>query len=288
MDRGRIENQLMTTAGVIDGMPDQEYRATPALSVSGAKLLLPPSCPAKFKWERDNGRESKPAWDLGHAVHQMVLGVGAEIRVIEADDWRTNAAKAQRTEAYAEGAVPLLRKDYEPIAAMVAAVRADPMASRLLDPSSGRAEVSLFGVDEPTGVNLRGRVDWLPAPRDGRMILPDLKTAASAEPESFAKSAANYGYHMQSPFYQDLVTALGLADEVVFVFVVVETTPPHVVSVIQLDEEAERIGRQLNRQAIDIYARCTETDIWPAYSDDVALVQLPRWYARQHEEQQQW
>ena len=277
----------VTQPGVIDGMPDDIYHADPALSYSGAKLLLPPSCPAKYKYQRDHGRKSKAAWDLGHAVHKLVLGVGPEITVIEADDWRTNAAKAQRAEAYAAGAVPLLRKDYEPLAGMVASVRAHPLASSLLDPGNGTPEVSLFHTDERTGVNLRSRLDFLPHSRDGRMILPDLKSAASAEPVAFARSAAAYSYHVQSVFYQDMVTGLGLAEAVAFVFVVVETEPPHLVSVRQLDDEAERIGRALKQQAIDIFAECTATDTWPGYSasDQVELIQLPRYYVRQHEDQ---
>lgn len=274
-------------AGTYYGLPDEDYHGRKdSLSYSGAKLLLPPSCPARFRYEQDHGRKPKAAWDRGHAVHKIVFGVGPEITVIDADNWMTKAAKEQRAAAYEASAVPLLRKEYEPAQDMAAAIHAHPLASRLLDLSTGEPEVSMFMLDPETGVPLRSRVDFLPHARDGRMILPDLKTSASAEPEAFAKSAANYSYNMQSVFYQDMVTGLGLADEVIFVFVVVEIDPPYVVSIIQLDEEAERIGRALKRQAIDIYQECTSTGRWPGYADDVALVQLPRWYARQHSEDQ--
>jgi len=281
--------------GTYYGMPDEMYHGrTDSLSYSGAKLLLPPGCPALFKWDRDNVRPSKTAWDIGHAFHTLVLGVGAEITIIEADSWRTKAAQTERQEAYDAGAVPVLRKDYGQLTGMAASVRAHPLACTLFDPANGTPEVSLFMRDDASGVNLRGRVDFLPHSRDGRMILPDLKSSISADPESFAKAAANYSYNLQSVFYQDLVTGLGLADEVVFVFVVVAKDPPYLVSVIQLDEEAERIGRALKQQAIEIYAECTATDTWPSYDPDpaggpqVSLVQMPRWYTRTHSQDYSW
>ena len=96
-------------AGVLDDLPDPEYHAHPALSSSGARKLLPPSCPARFKWERDNPPPSRPALDIGSAAHKQVLGVGADIVVVEADDWKTKAAQETRKAAYAAVQIPLLR-----------------------------------------------------------------------------------------------------------------------------------------------------------------------------------
>jgi hypothetical protein len=53
--------------------------------------------------------------------------------------------------------------------------------------------------------------------------------------------------------------------------------------VIELDALALRIGRDLNRQAIEIYARCSESGVWPGYSDDVESVPLPAWVERAYE-----
>ena len=132
---------------------------------------------------------------------------------------------------------------------------------------------------------LRCRLDWLPKPSGRRLIVADYKTARSAEPEQFVKSAADHGYHQQAAWNLDLISALELGEEPVFVFVVQEKTAPYLVSVVQLDATALRIGRHLNRRAIDVYAECVRTDVWPGYANDVALVPLPAWYERRYEQE---
>jgi len=277
----------VTAPGVWPDMPDVVYHADPvpggSLSSTGARRLLPPSCPAIFDWYRRNPEASKRTYDLGHAAHDTLLGGGPEIVVVDADNWLTKAAKAQRDEARERGAVPILRDEKTEIDAMVAAVRAHPFAGRLFE--DGTPEASLFWTDDETGIWRRSRLDWLPDNHAGsRMILPDLKTCKSAQRDEFAKSAANFGYHQQGAYYADAVRALDLADDLAFVFVAIEKTPPHLVNVIQLDVTAMRIGAALNRQAIRVYAECQATDTWPGYSSDVELASLPYWYERSHED----
>lgn len=274
----------ITEPGVFD-IDDVTYHADPvpdgSLSSSGARKLLPPSCPALFQYERENPPASTKTFDFGHAAHKLCLGVGPDIVEVVAENWRTNAAKDCGEEIRAAGGVPLLTGDYQQVQAMAAALRAHPVASALF--TEGTAEASLFWTDKQTGVWRRSRLDWLPASTSGRMIVPDYKTARSADPEQFVKSAKDYGYHQQHAWYLDAVTALELTDDPQFVFVVQEKTPPYLVSLVQLDMTAMRIGQRLNRRAINIYAECTRTGVWPGYADDVALVSLPYWYERQFE-----
>lgn len=275
--------QQTTTPGVYT-VDEAVYHADKgSLSVSGAKRLLPPSCPAKYRWEQDNGRVNKRVFDFGHAAHAAVLGVGAPVVVIAADDWRGKAAREERDEAYAAGKVPLLTAEAEQVAGMAKALLAHPLASKLLAPGSGEPEQSMYLPDEQTGVLLRGRLDWLPTPGPARLVVPDYKTAASADPAQFGRTAASYGYHMQAAFYSDLVTGLKLAEHVEFLFIVQEKTAPYVVSVIELDDEALRIGRLLNRRAIDLYADCKARDVWPGYATGVELVSLPYWATAEHD-----
>lgn len=265
-------------------VPEDVYHADKgSLSVSGAKKLLPPSCPARFKWDLDHGQKHRAVFDFGHAAHAAVLGVGAPVEVIHADDWRGKAAREARDAAYAAGKVPLLAAEAERVDGMAAALRRHEIASSLLDPSKGKPEQSLYMPDPVTGVMLRGRLDWLPDSGPAHLTVPDFKTAASSEPGTFARAAATFRYHMQAAFYSDLVTGLGLAEDVTFQFIVIEKTPPYVVSVVELDTEAIAIGRALNRTAIDLYADCLEHDRWPGYVDGVELVSLPFWATSEHE-----
>lgn len=274
---------MITTAGVYN-VPEAEYHADPieggSLSCSGSKLLLPPSCPAKFKWQRDNGSEHKAVFDFGSAAHRLVLGAGADLEVIDADNWMTKAAKEARAAAYAEGKTPLLRDELVQVQAMAATLREHPIASALFDPERGLPEQSLFW--DLDGTAKRARLDWLPDLHNGRMILADYKSTVSSEPGSFAKSVANFGYAMQADFYMNGVRALGLADDVAFLFVTQEKTAPYLISVFELDAEYLRIGAALNRQAEEVYAECTATDSWPSYSDDVVRLSPPSWFSYQH------
>lgn len=271
---------VIDAPGVYD-IPLDDYLADPvpggSLSRSGVTALLPPSCPAKYRWDRDHPPESTRAFDVGHAAHKLVLGVGPELRVVEADDWRTKAARAERAAAYADGAVPLLAEDHDCVVAMAEALLRHPLASALFDPDHGTPEQSLFWQDAATGVTLRARLDWLPHPRDGRLIVPDYKTCANASPATLSKAVHNYRYHGQGAWYVDGIKALGLADDPAFLLVFQEKTPPYLVTVAELDTIALAAGRYENRKAIDLYAECVATDTWPGYSDDIELICLPPW-----------
>lgn len=280
-----IERVEVTEPGVYE-MDDVTYHGDPvpggSLSSSGARRLLPPSCPAIFDYERKNGRPGKKVFDIGHAAHKLALGVGPDIVEVEADSWRTNAAKDRGTEIREAGGVPLLTDEFGMVTAMAVALAAHPIAGALFSPGNGTPEASMFWTDSASGITCRSRLDWLPKPRPGkRFIVVDYKTARSAEPQAFAKAAMDHGYHCQAPWYCDGVVALGIAEDPLFVFVVQEKTPPYLVTVVQLDDTAMRIGRILNRRAIGIYAECSATDTWPGYATDVAQASLPYYYERQ-------
>lgn len=280
---------VVEAPGVYPDIPDLDYHADPvpegSLSCSGAKRLLPPSCPALFKHERDNGRPDKRQFDFGHAAHKLVLGVGLELAVIPGERWDTKAAKEAVAAARARGAVPVKEHEFATVQAMAAALRAHPIASVLLADGAGTPEASLFWRDPQTGVMRRGRVDWLPNARpDGRLIIPDYKTSVTANPAAFGRAAIDYGYCQQAPWYVDGAQALDLAgDDAAFVFIVQEKTAPYLVSVVELDSLALRIGRHRNRKALDLFVQCMTTDTWPGYSDDVELVSVPGWAQREYE-----
>ena len=265
-------------------MDEATYHQDPvpggSLSASGAKLLLPPSCPALYAWRRDHPKVSAE-FDFGTAAHKLVLGAGQPIWRLSYDDWRTKAAQAARDEARAQGYVPVLEPDWQRVEAMAAAIREHPVASALLDPGRGKPEQSLFWQDDETGIWCRARLDWLPH-RDParRFIIADYKTAAAADPASIRKAVANYGYFMQAAWYAEGVRVLGLDPDPAFLFIFQEKTPPYLVTVAQLDTEAVSIGRARNTLAREMWRDCTQAGVWPGYSQDIELITLPPWAAR--------
>jgi hypothetical protein len=272
---------MVTRPGVYT-MPEEVYHADPvpggSLSCSGAKKLL--ACPARFAWDREHPPAPTAAMELGTAAHKLVLGAGAELAVIEADDWRTKAAKEAAAAAREAGAVPLLTAEHAQVQAMAAALREHPVAAALFDPDRGDPEQSLFWVDDRTGVWLRSRLDWLPRQPAGRLIIGDYKTAVSASPDGFSRAVLNFSYHQQAAFYTDGAAALGLDGDPAFLFVVQEKTPPYLVAVYELDALATEAGRARNRRAAEMFRDCTEAGIWPGYSAEVEPISLPPWATR--------
>lgn len=269
----------ITVPGVYD-IPEDVYHADPvpggSLSSSGARKLLPPSCPARFAYQRDNPPASTPEFDLGKAAHMVVLGAGPELHVVDAEDWRTKVARAERDEAYARGATPLLPAEFDTVQAMAAALRQHPRAAELFD-AGGVAEQSLFWIDGDSGVWCRARLDWL----SDRIV--DYKTTTDASPAHISRVMHSFGYYIQAPFYLAGAHELDLIADDEFLFVFQEKSPPYLVTVAELDTTALRIGRERMRQALEIYRDCKAVDLWPSYSSDIETISLPGWVARTYD-----
>ena len=277
----------VTEPGVYD-LDEAAYHADPvprelggSLSCSSAKWLLPPFVPAKYAYYRDHPKPPTAAMELGTAAHKLVLGTGAELVRVDYEDWRTGKARQEAAEARERGAVPLLAHEYAIVLEMAAALRADPDAAMLLDAARGEPEQSMFWTDPAAGAWLRSRLDLFPHHAADLTIAADYKTAKSADPESFAKAAYDYGYFRQAPWYCAAVRARYPGADVAFAFVVQEKDAPYLVNVLQLDGPAMRAGEADNRRAIETFAECTASGHWPGY-DQFSLVSLPAWAARRY------
>lgn len=265
--------------GVYEGVPEDQYHADRglaaelgrSLSQSGAKTLL--ESPERFAWERDHGRPPKDAFDLGSLAHALILRSGDNrICVIDAYDWRTKAAQEARKAAYAAGLIPVHRADLLQASRIAAAVRRHPLAGSIF--AKGRPEVTLYWVDEETGITCRARVDWV---RDNALV--DLKTTryGGSTPPAFGKSAASYDYPMQAAHYSDGYEAL-TGEALPFVTVVVEVDPPYLISVGQYTAEDVETGRERMRRAKATFAERESSGAW-ADAPQIVTFPIPGWYA---------
>jgi hypothetical protein len=270
-------DQLRTALpdGVHPGIPDDLYHTDKtSLSASGAKLLLPPSVPAKYRWCMDNPPPPKPVFDFGKLVHKLVLGEGADIDVIHAKDWRTKSAQEAKTKAHNAGLIPVLASEHDQAEKMAEQVHQHPLAGALF--RDGDAETSLCVTDPDTGVRLRARPDYMNQ-YDGRLTITDYKTAADANPDTFGRTAFQWSYHLQFAWYVHVARLLELDDNPAFLFVVQEKTAPYLVSVCELDAEAFLLGRKQMQQAIATFKTCTEMDAWWGYPPEIQSLSLPAW-----------
>lgn len=180
-------------------------------------------------------------------------------------------------------------EEWDQLHAMRDAVLAHPAARALLTNVPGKAEQSVYWVDQVTGELCRCRPDFWRA--DG--IVVDVKTTEDASPEAFSKSLGGWRYHVQHPFYLDGVNAALKqgkkpkwlkADQCRgFAFLAVEKTACVVngqakgVAVYVLDDVAVDLGRAEYQQDLAKYAQCRATGTWPGYGDGVETISVPQY-----------
>lgn len=284
---GRPPTPSGRVVSIDPGLDDAAYRAVPALSYSTAKSIM--RSPALFAWELEHGRPPKTDFDVGHAAHAQLLGSGAPV-VVAVDDqgepfgsW-TPKARAVRDRIRADGGTPLLAEQAAAVDAMVAAVRSHPLAGKLFEPGRGVPEVSAFWTDEETGTAQKARFDWLIVDGDdGRPEIVDFKSTTDVRRRALVKTIDEYRYNWQDAHYTGGLAAHGVPDAR-FLFVFVEKTPPYLVRVVELDDDAWHTGARWMAAARRLYARCLAAGDWPAYPGRVEVLGLPHYSPRDPED----
>lgn len=264
------------TNEIITDLPAAEYHATDAISKHGLDAIH--RCPALYKYRKENPPEPTPAMRWGTLVHLAVLEpdrFAAEVAVAPEINRRTNAGKAE-WEAFCaenEGKEVLTAEEHTELCAIRDSVRSHPAAIRALG-KSGLIEQSVFW--DRDGIQCRARPDYLhPAG-----VIVDLKTTDDASPGGFARSVANFRYHVQAAFYSDGLSAVqGPSAVKGFVFIAVEKKAPFLVGVYQADEAMLAAGRLAYEADIETFRQCLATDTWPGYGDTVLPLSLPKWAA---------
>ena len=254
-----------------DTLSNAAYHALDAVGKSDLDKIA--RSPLHWKYAE---REETAAMRIGSAVHCAVLEparFAVDYAVAPEGDKRTKAGKEQWAAFEEENAgKTVLTFDDGVLCAHIAeSVQSHPRAKALLQ--SGQPEASLLWSDSEFNVRCRARVDWLR--EDGMLI--DLKTTQDASSAAFAKSCANFRYHVQAAWYLDAYQAATGDLPGGFIFIAVEKTPPYAVALYELDGEAIDLGRFLARRDLARYANAREFDLWPGYSDTIQPLSLPKW-----------
>lgn len=217
-----------------------------------------------------------PAWEpyedtkfnIGNAAHKLLIGRGKELVVVEADDWRTKAAKEQRDEAHAAGKVAILAHQHKTASDMASSlceqISAMPQVCLAFDERcGGHGEVVIIA--EYEGVILRSMVDWLHSPTE----LHDLKTTGkSASPDNLPYVMADGGWDLQAAIQERILDVLdqdGRGRRHHY-FYLQENEDPYEVTVCELPESVMTIGRAKLDRAIGIWRTCMASNRWPGYA----------------------
>lgn len=285
-------------AGLYAGMREADYHADPAplpslsSGVASAFLTGTPAS-ARLKHPRlnpDLELDDNRSYDLGSIAHELVLGEGRGIVVIEAEDWRTKAAKEERQRALADSKQPCLRPVFEKALAMAQALQvqiaADPENRDAFAASAGISEETAVWQDPATGLWMRARFDRR---MTNRPAIYDYKTFAGergADPEGFVRHIVAQGRDVQDPHYSTgLSVLLGVPlDEVVFRFVVQEPEPPYLIAVVELDAQTKEWSQSRYAYALNRWSRGMEFGDWPGFAPRTHYAGAPAYAQTQWEQ----
>jgi exodeoxyribonuclease VIII len=251
-------------------VPEDEYHASDSVSSSRIKAFL--EAPAKVQAPSPDTQSLR----FGSLCHTAILQPDKLESIYCVTDLERINKKDKATQAEQEraGARQLVKRpDWDEALRLRDAVHAHPTARDMLAPVGLLTEVSGAWDDQATGLRCRKRSDAL---RTDWKAVVDLKSTQDASPEGFAKSVANYQYHIQQAHY-----CAGLAEvwhrPEAFFFIAVEKEPPFLIGIYELDVEAVRLGEALRRRALDGWAECIRTGIWPGYAETPVSLSLPAW-----------
>lgn len=258
---------------IIYDMSNADYHAHSAISKSGLDKIA--ISPAHYLAYKQGETKRTAALDFGGALHDFILlpETFAQNHIVLPEDFnaRLKASQEQLKEWEDCGKNIVKYSDFEKIQAMAQSVKAHPSANGLLQ--NGRAEVSIFWQDEETGEACRCRPDYW----NQHNIIVDLKTTQDASPQGFAKSIANYRYHVQAAFYMQGVYAVTGKYPKGFVFIAIEKEPPYAVGVYALDENALALGRELFQRDLRTLHEAKQSQQWQAYNPKIETLSLPAW-----------
>ncbi|MEE8663465.1 MAG: PD-(D/E)XK nuclease-like domain-containing protein [Acetobacter sp.] len=283
-------NACIENPGVYD-MPEAIYHADPcqepSLSNSIARVLLDQSpMHAHYAHPRLN-LEREPfevtsVMEFGTALHKLLLGKGAVIVEVKADDYRTKLAKEVRDAARESGSVPLLSEAYE---------RVHICADSVLEQMKQREDCAEFfapGRSEAVmiwrkgDIWCRGMVDRLPD--DPKAPIFDVKsTGMSANPIEWDRRMVK-AYRTQDRFYAQGSKILRGATPQPMRFIVAEMKAPFAVSVLTPAPSLQSLADEDVARAQKIWGDCLKKDEWPGYPH-TAHIEAPNWLLREAEEQ---
>jgi hypothetical protein len=276
----------MVTKFIDDVDLDEYYGGTltpyAALSQSVAHELVSRS--PKHAWAKHprlGGHVSEPSdeMELGNVLDELVLGGSRRIQSIPFDDYRTNAAKAARDAARADGKIPV--KESKLITLQAVAERAKKSFSMAGVELTGLSQVCILWESRATNgalVQCQALLDHVLV--DDGLIL-DLKTADNASPVKLGAKCFALGYEIQSAAYREAFVACfpEFVGRTRFRNCFLETSWPHVTVVTEMDGEMSALGEARWRRAVDTWEECLRTDTWPAYTAprEVLRVSPPSW-----------
>lgn len=203
--------------------------------------------------------------------------------------YTNNSIRLARDIAIAQGKVPILTHKLRNIEACVRSAQKyidslrygeTPQAWRAFQPEWGRSEVTMvFDVD---GVRCRMRPDRIS--NDYAVTVHVKTTKASAHPDIFSRGIMDReGYYISGGFYRLGTTILHRVNSETF-FLVIETKPPYLCSLIGMDPAWHAYADSEVGRGMKLWQACVARNEWPGYPNCALYPELPPWKLARMEE----
>lgn len=243
------------------------YMALNALNQSAAKHLLVSA--AHYQSYINTPREETKALRMGTFVHSAILEpetLGSLYAIAPDVDKRTKEGKA----IFAEFATANVGKTI---------LDAEESATGHLIASFGRLALKKHGVTfdatevmyavDYNGVPLKAAIDGVAGD-----YLWDIKTTDDASPSGMLKAIRNYRYNLQAYWYRLVYEIATGCRPLGFRFLFIEKEPPFATAICEVGPDLMSWAVADFEKAIATYKECTASGIWPAYPDDVQVIDV--------------
>lgn len=272
----------------------KDWNDKPALSYSVAKVLATKTPAAAFAYHRMLGGEKKAPTDAqirGIIFDDLILSEVANTRLVEidADSFRTAAAKGKRDEALAAGKLPVLKAHLDEYREIV-----KTHLRPKLGPIFGQAKVRMAWLsggdvvchgefDALNREGIRGEGVKVEGLDEGRPIVWDAKSCTCAIEASEDRKIYDFDYQIQHAAYTDALFELDpeLGQAAQFVFVFYEVVPPYDVRFVQLERSFVEMGQGDWWRAVSTWRECMASGKWPGSPRKIHKVSAPPWAYRE-------
>lgn len=247
-------------------MTNEAYHLDPAISSSDVKAVYLKSL-RHWKYEV---RKGSTAFDLGSAVHAMVLEPEKELVRRGPDDRRGDKWRDAKLAADLDGMILLPSSEYN-LAETIAAAAIAQMPEWMDRPRI--TEASFFALDSITGMHIKCRPDIY---IESEGLVVDLKTCTSASPRLFSRDVHNYGYALQAAFYLRVLQEAGF-DARRFVFLAVEKEAPFAACVHEIDPDYMLVCDAIITQTLLNIQQADRSGNYDTGWPEVNIIGRPSW-----------
>ena len=246
-------------------MSDAEYFAIDAVSNSALKAIQYKS-PAYYMNQQTKERKETEDMTIGTALHMMLLQpteVYMDTYLVIEPDLAKSYCKKAFDFASDQNKLPILQKNHNKAARMAKSVKSQGWYKKIFTGS----EFEQVCLKEIMGVQGKSKMDIV---NHESKFIADLKTCISIQ--SFERDFFKYPYcyHMQNSWYSKV-----MMENYDFIFIAVEKDGAHDCAIYMPEKEVTEYGLDMCATALDTYAECKKTGIWPGYHQKIRKIKLP-------------